>query len=83
VTVYRGFTEHFGNDIVWWIVFIVVLTVVLLLELVITVLRKVYWPTLIEVWQELEQDGDIRRRLEKMSVGGGYGIGDTVQHTDA
>ncbi|KAG0647426.1 phospholipid-transporting ATPase [Hyphodiscus hymeniophilus] len=74
-TVYRGFTEHFGKNPTWWAVLVAVLAVVIMLELGIDMLQKIYWPSSIDVWQELEQDSEIRKRLEMSGGEGGYGLG--------
>jgi phospholipid-translocating ATPase len=74
-TVYTGFMEHFGKSLTWWAVLGAVLAVVIVLELGVDVLRRTYWPTLIDLWQELEQDIGIRRRLEESGGEGGYGLG--------
>jgi phospholipid-translocating ATPase len=54
--VYHGFTEHFGKDPCWWAVLVVVLTAVLLFEVVLETAKRRFWPSMIDVWQELEQN---------------------------
>jgi phospholipid-translocating ATPase len=52
--VYHGFTEHFGKDPSWWIVLTIVLAVVVLFEIVLETAKRLFWPSMIDIWQELE-----------------------------
>lgn len=53
---YHGFMEHFGKDPCWWAVLVVVLTAAILFEVVLETAKRRFWPSMIDVWQELEQN---------------------------
>jgi len=72
--VYQGFLHKFGRDPTWWAVFCAILAVLITFESVRNVLKRGFWPNDIEVWQELEQNKDIKRGLEDMVGSGGYDV---------
>lgn len=67
-----GFTKGFGRDLIWWGTLVGILAALILVELLGDVCMRWLWPTEIEIWQELEQDEKVRKRLVEV---GGYGIG--------
>jgi phospholipid-translocating ATPase len=54
-----AFIQNFGRDAGWWITGILTLTAVVVLELVMASLRRVYWPRDQDLMQELEKDEGI------------------------
>jgi hypothetical protein len=45
------------------------------MDLIINAVQKWWWPTRIEIWQELEQDLTIMKKLAEVGGEGGYGVG--------
>ncbi|PQE15568.1 hypothetical protein CJF30_00005985 [Rutstroemia sp. NJR-2017a BBW] len=64
-----GFIHHFGQNALWWCTLLIILAAVFLFELGVSSVRKTFWGTDIEVWQELQKDAGVRKRL-KMAVEG-------------
>lgn len=52
----HGFTDHYGADLLWWAVLIIVVMVVSVIDLTIEVLRRRFWPTDVDLWQEREAE---------------------------
>ncbi|TVY37406.1 putative phospholipid-transporting ATPase [Lachnellula occidentalis] len=67
----KGFLTRFGNNLLWWLVFILALTAVVVLELGISSVRKAFWPTDTDVFQELQKDALIKKRFEETARGEG------------
>lgn len=44
---------------------IVTLAALIVPDLVFEALKRRFWPSMIEVWQELEQDKEVMKRLEE------------------
>jgi phospholipid-translocating ATPase len=65
----HSFLEHFGRNILWWLVVILAVAAVLLFEIVVRTTKAAWKPTDVEVFQVLEKDPDVRRRFEESSVG--------------
>ena len=57
-----AFTYHFGSDLLWWAVLIITVAMVMVMELTIEVLRKRFWPTEVDLWQERESERDKMRK---------------------
>lgn len=64
-TVYRGFLDHFGANASWWLVHIAIMAALIVPDLVVEALQRRFWPTVIQVWQELEQNGEVMRKLQE------------------
>ena len=60
-----GFLEFFGHDLLWWMVLALTLAAVVLLEIGISSIRKAFWPTDTDIFQELQKDKFIKRRFEE------------------
>lgn len=60
-----GFTIGYGRDLLWWAVLLLMLAAVILLELGVSSIRKAFWPTDIDLFQELQRDPGVRRRFEE------------------
>jgi len=61
---YRDFLDHYGKNLLWWLVLSLTLAVLCLFELGVSSIRKTFWPTDTEVFQELQKDPIIRQRFE-------------------
>jgi len=74
--VYHGFTEHFGKNLNWWAVQGVILVILVVIDLVIKAVRRVYWSREIERWQLREKDEAFMGRVkESGEEGGGFTMG--------
>jgi len=47
---------------------IAVLATLIIPELIVDALKRRFWPSIVDIWQELEQDQCIRGRLEASGV---------------
>lgn len=50
-----AFTDNFGRNMVWWLTVVVVLAMLTLLEMVVTAVRRVFWPEDQDLMQEAEK----------------------------
>lgn len=53
----EGFFHTFGNKLSWWAASIGAILAVLVLELGVASLRRIYFPTDMDLWQEIEHQG--------------------------
>jgi phospholipid-translocating ATPase len=63
--IYHNFTDHYGRSLLWWLVLFLTLAALCLFEVGVSSLRKAFWPTDIDVFQELQKDPVIRKRFEE------------------
>jgi len=63
--IYRSFIDGFGGDFLWWLVIFLALTSLILFEIGVSSIRKSFWPTDTDVFQELQKDKLIRERFEE------------------
>lgn len=61
-SVYKAFVEHFGKDLNWWATLVIVVAVLVVFDLIINMTKKRFWPSIVDVWQEIEED----RRSKKL-----------------
>ncbi|KAH7419115.1 putative phospholipid-transporting ATPase [Cadophora sp. MPI-SDFR-AT-0126] len=59
-----GFLKGYGRNLLWWLVLILTLAALILLELGVSSVRKSFWPTDVDLFQELQNDPAIRERFE-------------------
>jgi phospholipid-translocating ATPase len=62
---YRDFIDLYGRDFAWWLVLFLTLATLVLFELGVSSVRKTFWPTDTDVFQELQKDPIIRNRFEE------------------
>jgi phospholipid-translocating ATPase len=55
--VYKGFTQHFGTQLIWWTTILLTLAALTVFDLGVQAVRRVYFPTETDLWQERERDG--------------------------
>lgn len=67
----KGFLTRFGSTLLWWAVLALTLASVVVLELGVSSVRKAFWPTDTDLFQELQKDPVIRRRFEDTARGEG------------
>lgn len=61
----RGdFIHNFGKTLTWWLTLLMVLAMVVVFELAVTALRRIYWPQDEDLVQELERFGGAADALD-------------------
>ena len=75
LNVKAGFISHFGKNPTWWLVHIVIVSVLIVLDLAINAIQTWWWPSRVDIWKELEQDPSVRRKLEEVNGEEGDGVG--------
>lgn len=60
-----AFFYRFGRNPLWWLTLILILVACVVFELVVSSGRAGLFPTDVDVFQELEQDLEIRKRFEE------------------
>jgi phospholipid-translocating ATPase len=70
--VVHAFTQTFGNTLAWWAVAIIGIAIVVGLNLGVTAVQRVFFPTDRNLWQEIEKHGDVEKvaREYNMEAGG-------------
>lgn len=63
--VYQAFLGHYGRDFSWWLNTFLILTALIMYDIAVTSMRKCFWPSDTDVFQELEKDPLIRQRFEE------------------
>lgn len=63
-----NFLHHVGHNLLFWMVLLISVTAVLLFELTVSTLRALFFPTDVDIFQEYEQDLDIRKRFEEAAA---------------
>lgn len=63
--VYDDFLVHYGRDFSWWLNTFLIVSAVILYDIAVSSLRKAFWPTDTDVFQELEKDPIVRERFEE------------------
>ncbi|KAJ5155192.1 hypothetical protein N7492_007995 [Penicillium capsulatum] len=63
-----NFIYHVGHNLLFWVVLLVSATSVLLFELTVSTFRAFFFPTDVDIFQEFEQDLDIRKRFEEAAA---------------
>jgi phospholipid-translocating ATPase len=74
----NSFLHGFGRQPLWWITFLLAAAAVIIFELCVTSLRRVYFPKDQDLWQELERLG-ASKVLEEHAATSGVERGE-VQH---
>jgi phospholipid-translocating ATPase len=67
----KGFLHQFGTNLLWWLVLILTLAALIVLELGVSSVRKAFWPTDTDVFQEFQKDKFIKKRFEDTAGGEG------------
>lgn len=58
------FIKGFGKNALWWLVLILTISALTVFELGVQSVRKAYWPSETDLFQELQNDAIIRARFE-------------------
>ena len=64
----HAFFVGFGRNPLWWLTLIFIILCVAVFEFGVTSLRSAYFPTDVDIFQELEQHIEIRKRFEEASA---------------
>ncbi|RKF61006.1 putative phospholipid-transporting ATPase DNF3 [Erysiphe neolycopersici] len=59
-----GFVHDFGANILWWTVVVLGIACLVILELGVSSIRKTFFPTDVDIFQELQRDALIRKRFK-------------------
>lgn len=62
-----AFMHNFGRTLSWWAIVLLVLLTLIVIELVVSAVRRVYWPGDWDIMQRVEKEGKIeemRRRVD-------------------
>jgi phospholipid-translocating ATPase len=68
-SVRAGFINHFGGNGHWWCVLIVIVSMFCVFELGVSSIHKAFWPTDVDIFQELEKDKVLSRRFQEAAAG--------------
>ena len=63
-----NFIHHVGHNLLFWVVLLISATSVIMFELTVSTLRAFFFPTDVDIFQEYEQDLDIRKRFEEAAA---------------
>lgn len=59
-----GFYHHFGKDYTFWATILLIMAIPLLVDMLFKVLKNSLWPTDSDIFAQLEQEDEIRKKLE-------------------
>lgn len=59
-----GFLHRFGRNALWWLILILIVSICWGFEIAVKSCRIAFAPTDVDIFQELEKDKEIRKRLE-------------------
>jgi phospholipid-translocating ATPase len=63
-----GLLDRFGQNGLWWLTLVVTISAAVLLEIVVSSLRVFIRPTDVDIFQEYEQDREIKKRFEEAAA---------------
>ncbi|KAJ6008298.1 hypothetical protein N7540_012274 [Penicillium herquei] len=63
-----NFLRHVGHNLLFWAVLLLAAMGVIMLEMMTSTLRALFFPTDVDIFQEYEQDLDIRKRFEEAAA---------------
>lgn len=63
-----NFIHHVGHNLLFWAVLLVSSMAVIMFEMTTSTLRALFFPTDVDIFQEYEQDLDIRKRFEEAAA---------------
>ncbi|KAG9242726.1 hypothetical protein BJ878DRAFT_155657 [Calycina marina] len=59
-----AFVQHHGRDLQWWCALLLTLSALTTFEVAVSTIRKTFWATDTDVFQELQKDPVIKKRFE-------------------
>ncbi|KAJ5272711.1 hypothetical protein N7478_007836 [Penicillium angulare] len=63
-----NFLHHVGHNLLFWAVLLISAVAVLMFEMTVSTLRALFFPTDVDIFQEYEQDLEIRKRFEEAAA---------------
>ncbi|KAL1857370.1 drs2 neo1 protein [Paecilomyces lecythidis] len=63
-----NFLTRTGENLPFWVVLLLAISAVLLLEFAVSAIRALLFPTDVDIFQEFEQDREIRKRFEEAAA---------------
>ncbi|CAJ2507110.1 Uu.00g082960.m01.CDS01 [Anthostomella pinea] len=66
--VHRSFLHEFGNKLSWWASVGAALGAVVAIELGVTALQRIYFPTDQDLWQEIEKKGGVEDAMREQAA---------------
>ncbi|KAI9820944.1 MAG: hypothetical protein M1832_003416 [Thelocarpon impressellum] len=63
-----GLLKRFGENALWWLVLILVVTACVVFEIGVASLQSAWFPTDADIFQEYEHDAGLRRRFEEAAA---------------
>lgn len=67
--VHDGFIDRFGNNILWWLILILIVSCVCVFETIESAFRQLFFPTDVDVFRALEKDGVLQQRFAESAEG--------------
>ncbi|KAG5976494.1 hypothetical protein E4U55_007305 [Claviceps digitariae] len=67
----KGLLQNFGRQLSWWTTLLLALATLVVMDLVVQAVRRVYWPTDQDLMQRIEKDEEARRAVCEGGDGGG------------
>jgi len=67
-----SFLHYFGRNFLWWFTLIITLSTLILYELGVSSIKKAFWPTDTDIFQELQKDKIIKQRFDAAANGDPY-----------
>ncbi|KAG5957074.1 hypothetical protein E4U58_006289 [Claviceps cyperi] len=84
--VHNAFLRNFGRQLSWWATLLLALATLIVMDLVVQGVRRVYWPTDQDLMQRVEKDEPARRALYEGLAGdevaGGLACGEDIEMQD-
>ncbi|POR38013.1 Phospholipid-transporting ATPase [Tolypocladium paradoxum] len=78
----HAFLRNFGRKPQWWATLLVGLAMLMVLELVVQAVRRVYWPTDQDLMQRIERDAGVGRSVRHHAAAKGGGEGHEEEEED-
>ncbi|KAL1969264.1 hypothetical protein VTN77DRAFT_9456 [Rasamsonia byssochlamydoides] len=66
--VHGNFLDRIGRDLAFWVVLLLIVVTVVLFETTVSTIRATLFPTDVDIFQEFEQDLEIRKRFEEAAA---------------
>lgn len=77
----HAFLDNFGRRLQWWATILLELMTLVVMELVVQSIRRVYWPTDQDLMQRMEKDSDIKSIFKDNATAAEQGVMN-VEHDD-
>ncbi|KAL7922515.1 hypothetical protein ACQKWADRAFT_292662 [Trichoderma austrokoningii] len=70
ISVRDAFLHAFGDRLSWWTTLLLTLATLIIIELAVQAIRRVYWPTDQDLMQRIEKDTNSKQILRRYAAGG-------------